>query len=148
MILATTAALLLAASASAQESRLQIGDMAFDALPAQELAQGRCGLFLWARGAQPVFVLFASDAPAQARVRIDGRDHELRRTAFSGESSHGHFERQTFSNGRLTLEADLAFDETRPIRDGAIIERGMLRIAARDGAETVAPVGGMTACKS
>ena len=77
-------ALFACAGAANAQARVRAGDVAFEELPPQALAQGRCGLFLWARGAQPVFMFFASDQPAEAKVRIDGRARALARTAFDG----------------------------------------------------------------
>ena len=89
----------------------------------------------------------AYDQPAQARVRTEGHVRTLARTRFAGEPSYGHFEHQTFSDGQLTLEADIRFDPSRPVTDGAIIREGVLRIEGGDGWSTVMPVGGMVACK-
>lgn len=134
----------IAHAEAAPQSRQTVG---LEALPAQSLESGRCGLFLWLREAQPVFVFVAYDQPAQARIRTGGRTHDLPRTRFAGEPAYGHFERQTFSDGAVTLDLNVRFDPDRPIRDGAVVREGVLRIEGGDGWQIVAPVGGMVACK-
>ncbi len=138
----TFAAAMLAVSgaASAAEQRLET-------LAPQTLEAGQCGLFLWSRSADQSFVVVAYDQPAIARVRLEGRDRQLERTSFAGEPVQGHFESQTFSDGRIKVVIDVQFDPDKPIRDGAIIRNGLLRISATGEAEVVMPVGGMVACK-
>ena len=144
-----------ATSASRDQARavaavgvLEVGNLRFDALAPQPLSSGVCGLFLWARSAQePVLVLAAFSNPTEARVRLRGRERNLRRTAAEGEASFGHFERQTYSDDRLTLVVDVVFDTSGRLRDGAAIERGFIRTRDRGGEEIVIPVGGMVACE-
>jgi hypothetical protein len=72
----------------------------------------------------------------------------LPRTRFEGAVSYGHFERQTFSDGRLTLEVDIRFDDQRNIRDGAIVRDGVVRVQNGRGWQTILPVGGIVACQA
>lgn len=141
-------ACLAPASAQTDSGTVRAGEMWFEALPPQELPDGHCGLFLWARSPEPTFIFVAYDTPASAYVRTNGRDRSLRRTNFSGDRVHGHFERQTYSDDRFTLNVELTFDERRPVRDGAIVQEGVVRVVDRQGWETIMPVGGMVACKA
>lgn len=119
----------------------------FDTLPPQALAPGQCSLYLWAAGdQQPRFIMVAYDNPAQLIARPNGRDRVLPRTAFAGERVSGIFEDQTFSDGDLALRLEITFDESRPMRDGAAVQRGVLRVRDANDWETVIPVGGMAAC--
>lgn len=145
------AAALIGTAVAAPDTRqtLQAGDVRFEALPPQELPRGRCGLFLWARTTSPMLLMTVmGEEDSAARVRTDGSQRSLPRTQFEGTPVHGQFERQTFSDGRLTLEVDLHFDETRPIRDGAIIRDGVVRVVNRAGWKTILPVGGLVACQT
>ena len=137
---------LLTAPAFAQ-AQIEAGDMTIEALPPQDLRAGECGMFLWSRTNTPMLVMVALDDPAEAKVLLNGRTRELRRRSFSGAPTFGHFEQQTFSDGRFSLEVDVDFDDVRTVRDGAIIRGGVLRTADSHGWETVLPVGGMVACK-
>ena len=133
--------------AHADNRVLEAGDVRFEALAPQNLPDGTCGLFLWAKQEEPMFLLMAFDSPAEARVNIDGRERRLRRTDHSGPASFGHFESQTFSDGRLTFSVSLHIDPDRPLQGGAIIDSGALRLTNAEGWETVSPVGGMIACQ-
>jgi len=117
-------------------------------LEPQPLNAGACSMFLWSQSeARPVFVFVALANPAEARVRRNGRDRILRRTAADGQSWHGHFETQTFADELMTIETDLRFSTTRQLRDGAVIEGGVIRVRDREGWETIVPVNGMVACQ-
>jgi hypothetical protein len=129
------------------QSTAEPGEITLEALEPQELPPGRCGLFLWSRDAQPSLVLVAFANPTEARVRTNGRNRYLRRTAFAKELVYGHFERQTFTDGRLTFDVDIAFDPDRQLRSGAVVKSGVIR--SRDGGrwESITPVGGLVACQ-
>lgn len=135
------------AEAQSNSNQVDIGGVRLDALAAQKLAPGRCGLFLWSRTERPVFIMFATEAPAEATVRISGRNRQLARKVTSGERVYGHFERQTFANGQYSLEVELTYDTSRPIQDGAIIKQGVMRTVDKKGFATVLPVGGMIGCQ-
>lgn len=155
---AVLAAGLLAACASAgREERVRSrpetmrgGNVAqFERLAAQSLEPGQCGLFLWAQSSQqPVFIMAAFDDPPQARVRVDGRERILQRTSVEGVSVHGHYEVQTYRSGNVAITVDVTFDNDRRLRDGAVVERGVIRSIGSDGSETIVPVGGMVACEN
>jgi hypothetical protein len=150
-LLLAAAALCTAGAAQADDRRpaVQAGDVRFEALAPQTLPDGRCGLFLWGRSAadQPVFILAAFDDPAEARVRADGDRRSLARVSFGGDPVYGLFEQQRFSDGRLTLDVDVSFDDQRQVTDGAVVKHGVIKLINAEGWETVVPVGGMVACK-
>lgn len=135
------------AEAQNTSNQVDVGVFRLDALQAQKLSPGRCGLFLWSRTERPVFIMFATEAPAEATVRIGGRNRQLARKITSGERVLGHFEKQTFANGQYSLEVELIYDVTRPIQDGAIIKQGVMRTVDKKGFATVMPVGGMIGCQ-
>jgi hypothetical protein len=129
------------------EVSLIAGDLRFDPIESQPLPPGACGMFLWARsGEQPILLVAAFANPAEARVRLSGRNRTLRRSSADGASRYGHFETQAFEDDRLTLEVEVAFDEDRPMTDGVALESGVVRVRDREGWETVIPVGGLIGC--
>ena len=136
-----------AAFANAQANPPEPGEITLDALEPQELQPGRCGLFWWSRDAQQTLVMVAYANPTEARVRTNGRNRYLRRIAFAKELVYGHFERQTFTDGRLTFDVEIVFDAERPLRGGAVVKSGVIR--SRDGTrwESITPVGGLIACQ-
>lgn len=136
-----------AALAQSVSDRINIGAIELQDLPAQTLDNGRCGLFLWSKTERPVFILFATESPARALVRIGNRDQRLDRKQVSGEAVLGHYEKQTFSGGKYSFEVDLTYNRDSKLQDGAVIERGVLRTRDQKGFETILPVGGMIGCK-
>jgi hypothetical protein len=137
-----------AAVAQSNGDRVDVGDFQLDGLPSQELSVGHCGLFLWSKSERPVFIVFASEQPAQATVRLNGKIRALKRTATAGEMVFGQFETQTFAGNGVTFQIDLTFDHAKPIQDGAVIKSGVLRSRNKQGFETLVPVGGMIGCKT
>ncbi len=142
-------ALLLAACLAVlgAQGAARAADLSLQALGAQKLEAGQCGLFLWTRDRDQSLLAVAYDAPAVVRVRIDGRVRELRRSGFAGEPQFGHFETQQFSDGAMRVELEVAFDERRTMSDGAVVGRGIMRVANDGGDASVVPVGGLVACK-
>jgi hypothetical protein len=121
--------------------------LVLQALEPQTLEEGQCGLFLWSLGERPQLVLVAYDRPSGALISSGGRERYLSRTAFGGEQSSGHFERQTFSGSGLTLSVELSWDPTRQVRDGSVVREAQVTLTDRDGWETVVPAGGMSGCQ-
>lgn len=144
------AALSIAGVALAQSvgDRISVGAIELQDLPPQTLAAGRCGLFLWSKTERPVFILYATESPARALVRIGNREHRLDRKQASGEAVLGHYEKQTFAGGKYSFEIDLKYDQEAKLQDGAVIQRGVLRTRDQKGFETILPVGGMIGCKA
>ncbi len=136
-----------AAEAQSVGNRVDAGGIQFEALDAQELKPGQCALFLWSRSERPVFILFAPDNPAKAAARVGGRVVQFDRKSTSGARVLGHFEKQAFASGRYAFEIELAYDQERPVQDGALIDHGVLRSRDKKGNVTVVPVGGMIGCK-
>jgi hypothetical protein len=127
---------------------VRAGELRLEELAPQPLVRGACGMFLWARtGEQSVFVFVAFANPAEAHVRLDGRARVLRRSAAEGPSQHGHFEEQTYADSGLTIETDVQFS-AEPLRNGAVISGGVMRVRDREGWETIVPVTGMVACQT
>ncbi len=116
-------------------------------LKPQTLDVGQCGLFLWSRSEDQAFVAVAYNQPSFVRVRVDGDDRQLERTAFGGEPLSGLFERQTYEGGRVKLRIEIDLNSVRPMRDGAIVSRGAVHVTIQGEQESVVPVGGMIACK-
>ncbi len=135
------------AQAQTTATQVDIGGLRLEALASQKLSPGRCGLFLWSRTQQPVFIMFATETPAEATVKVGGRNRQLTRKSTAGERVFGHFEKQTFANNQYSLEVELTYDLARPVQDGAIIKQGVMRTVDKQGFSTVLPVGGMIGCQ-
>ncbi len=145
------AALALSATTGAWaqgSDQVHAGPISFEALPAQRLERGQCGLFLWAQTTQPVFIVAVYDRPAVAIVNAGGRQRTFSRVGFTGNVVSGVFERQRYESGGLSMEVEVEFDDEQEIRDGAMVKEGVVRVRDREGWETIVPIGGMAACKS
>lgn len=128
---------------------IEAGGLRLETLAPQRMDAGQCGLFLWAQGSQqPAFIFAAFNEPAEARVRPNGRERTLARTAVDGQAYSGVYENQTFTDGRLTVTVEVTFDPNRALRDGAVVDHGVLRLRNEDGWETILPIGGMAACQN
>jgi hypothetical protein len=148
--LLTSLALVLAFGASANADvtpAIDAGAFQLEALEPQQIGKGRCALFLWSRSDQPQFILFVTDKPAEAKIRMAGRDRTIQRSTVSGANAFGHFEHQSFTGAGVAFVLDLTFDAARPVRDGAVVKFGALRARTSDGAEAIVPVGGMIGCE-
>lgn len=130
------------AVANADGFPLEIGS-----LPAQELAVGSCGLFLWTKGAEPQLVFVSDSRSPTARMVLDGEIRTLQRTSAEGAGGYGQFVRQSFTSGETVIA--LGFEpEARPgLVDGAAVPRGALRLTDGEGWDMVLPVAGLIACK-
>ena len=142
-------AVVAAGTAVAQNvgDEVNLGAVTLQGLSAQLLKPGSCGLFLWSKTERPVFILYATENPAQALMKIGGRDRKLARKATSGESLLGHYEKQTFAVDKYSFEVDLKYNRDGKMLDGAMIEQGVMRTRDKSGAETILPVGGMIGCQ-
>lgn len=118
----------------------------FGEAPAQKLDQGECLLALWSRTTPPLRFLVASDRPAQAWVRLNGRDLALPRVSQQGQPAFGHFPEQQFAGQGVTMTVRLEIDATKPLPDGAVVN-GTVDYRNAEGWTTVVAAAGMLACK-
>lgn len=116
------------------------------ALPPQTLAEGTCGLFLWARTAERSMVLYATDTPASARLMIDGQQVDLPRTVAEGTLVFGHHTAQEFAQGPLRVKVSIRPQPNSGITGGAVVRRGMVNFSDGTGPDLVLPVAGLIAC--
>lgn len=116
-----------------------------DAIAPQELQQGECGLFLWARTPDRPFVFFSKQPNNFALMRVDGKDRTFTRTGFDKLLEGRIYGEQVFQSGELTLE--LSFDEVEPIEGGLRVARAAISLSGVEGWRTVAPAAGLASCR-
>jgi hypothetical protein len=114
-------------------------------LPAQELANGQCGLFLWTNASEPRLV-FASLNDGNARMIINGTNLDLARNAAEGQEYYGQFELQSYYGPEMSVTLNMVIEQRSTIVDGAVIPSATLRVTEPNGWETVIPVGGLIGC--
>lgn len=116
-------------------------------LPPQRLAKGDCALFLWERSAAGRRVLMATPAPPRVRVALGGATLDLPLVRADGPTDLGFPTRATYSDGRVSVALDLAFEMRPGLVGGAVVRDGSLALTTADGAEVVSPVAGLLGCR-
>ena len=146
---------LLAACASGVEPAPKAGvrsvevtaaSAATESLPAQTLAPGKCGLFLWTQDEPRRFVLFYEAGAASAKAVLNGQE-----TALAIESQGGDVFAQFMT--RIDFRAPNGVPVSLALEPGDLIEGGrrvpLARMVSQDdeGWETIVPLAGLTACQ-
>jgi hypothetical protein len=121
-------------------------DVPSGGLPAQVLAPGDCGLFLWSQSAPPEFVFFQRAGEADALALVSGSARTVEPMKVGGDVFGQFLTEGTF---RVQGSSELVALSITP---GAFIEGGQRISAGRlvktdaDGWETILPVTGVRAC--
>lgn len=116
-------------------------------LPAQRLAAGQCGLFLWSRTSPPRRVLMASQSPAIARIQVGGATLELPRVAWEGEAVYGHYAMQRYAGSGHELTVRIETDVRTGLTAGAVAPVATIEHRAPGGWDVVIPAAGLIGCQ-
>jgi hypothetical protein len=119
------------------------GQARLEALPAQKLAAGQCGLFLFSRAPEPRFIFFAN-TEASALVKVDGRELHFVQQSETVQPSQERILRFTDEAHGSKIVLALSVAETGTESE---ISSGSLRFMQADGWESVVPVGGAITCE-
>lgn len=114
-------------------------------LPAQTLAVGECGLFVWAARPSKPFILFSKAAELRG-LWHEGVQESLTLITQSGEIAYGQSPENIYlrPNGeRLRL----ALSDPEMIEDGMRYKSGTLTLQTPEGWEKIIPVIGLAACQ-
>jgi len=117
-----------------------------NALPAQELANGACGIFFWSMTSPKHFVFFQKEGANTAEFFFDARAQKLRAEQVTSglEDSYGvNLSYTGPSTEKITVKGVYSevLDGGRRISDAAII------IGKDDGWQEIMPVSGLYACR-
>jgi len=149
LLVLAACALVLTACASGnarKQSASAPAGPAAESLPAQTLAPGACGLFLWTREEPRHFVFFFPVGSAKARAILNGQQTEL-----SVISQGGEVFAQFMTEMKMTTPANLPVSLS--LQPGEQIEGGRRVPSARmislnsEGWEVITPLSGTTACQ-
>lgn len=145
-----TALIGLSACATTNGSEKSAGNetekaVASDRLSAKQLAQGECGLFVFAGDHSRKFVLFSQDNDNYASWWNGEQEERILRLSASGFDEFDQSPIQTFeiSDGSV-LKLEL-FAPTE-VDNGLRYDAGSIKITNGDGWEKVTPVYGVVAC--
>ncbi|MFC4348025.1 hypothetical protein ACFO5Q_09235 [Kordiimonas lipolytica] len=118
----------------------------FSVLPAQSLAAGECGLFLWLKRDDAPLVFFQK-SDGSAVMMIDGVESPMRRMSQKGRIALEYFESQSFETADLALDVTVTPEAKRSLQQGLKLPSGMVSIETADGWSAVLPVIGLIGCK-
>ncbi|MFN7055252.1 hypothetical protein [Hyphomonas sp.] len=133
-----------AAVAARAASPLQ--DVPEAGLPAQRLAPGECGLFLWSMTPPQKFVFFTRAASGRAELWHESRAVTLTQVDAHGDIFGQFLTASDYVSPDAALEVSLTFRPGETLEQGQRVEGGRVVIRGRDGWETVLPVSGISAC--
>ncbi len=115
-------------------------------LPAQTLAAGECGVFLWGQTTPRRFVFFSETTSGEALILVGDEARTLKQTAARGEVIGSFLTESDFRAADDQLTASLVIVPGDQLEDGQRIGSGRLVTRGKDGWETVLPVAGLYAC--
>ncbi|WCL53745.1 hypothetical protein [Gimibacter soli] len=116
-------------------------------LPPQELADGTCGLYLFAREVGRRLVFVSDTTSTDARMQIDGRPAQLTRVSASGTAAGRFFPEMRYEAGGVTVSVSYVPEMNGNLSGGAVIREGRLTFADASGWSYVMPVAGLIACR-
>ena len=116
-------------------------------LPAQELNDGECAIFLWGEQTTRPLVFTQNIQMDWASALIDQRDIKVARTEASEIVIPGFFARQRFQARNVTLDVRLKPEDGRNLYEGIKIPSGIISVRKKDGTENIMSVSGLLGCK-
>ncbi|WP_417450043.1 hypothetical protein [Kordiimonas sp.] len=119
----------------------------FSALPAQTLAKGECGLFLWLKREDAPLVFFQRSGSLAAEMIVDGSLRALTRDAAEGPIGMSFFERQNFVGDDMRVNLRIQVEADRSLQQGLKVPSGMISIDTHEGWSAALPVAGAIGCK-
>lgn len=117
-----------------------------EGLPAQKLAPGECGLFLWGMSAPRRFVFFTEASSGEALILHDGAPQRLVVAEAGGEVFGQFFTESGYTAPGANWTVILTLAPGELLEGGQRVRSGRLVTRGADGWETVLPVTGVRAC--
>lgn len=117
-----------------------------EGLPAQKLAPGECGLFLWGMSAPRRFVFFTEASSGQALILHDNAPQKLTVTEAGGEVFGQFFTETGYTAPGADWTVTLSLTPGELLEGGQRVRSARLVTRGADGWETVLPVTGVRAC--
>lgn len=120
---------------------LPIGGLARQAMPTQG-----CAAYLFSAGKTRALVAVANASPGTLRLALDGSPTDYARGTQSGSAGYGFATTTEYRGGDVSATLDLTIQTRKDLTQGAVVERGTLRID-RPGKDTIVlPVAGLIGC--
>jgi hypothetical protein len=115
-------------------------------LPAQDLAEGECGAFLWAETKPRQFVYFQKQDAAQAQFYSDGQTQTITTqnvTSYLGDA--GQLDLDYIGSSAEKIKIKGVYDEE--IEGGHRISPASIQVQSTDGWQQIIPVSGVFICR-
>ena len=115
----------------------------------QELPTHGCAAYLWRTGEAndaPGVVAMAGADPALLRVMLDGKPHDLARTAQHGDAGFGLATSAEYRGPAVTGLLELNVATRADLSDGATVPQATLTLTRDGGEAIVAPLAGLIGC--
>lgn len=120
---------------------LPIGGLERQSMPAQG-----CAAYLFSAGKTRALVAMASAASGTLRIAVDGKTGDYARETQTGSVGYGLGATTEYRGGDVTATLDLTVQTRKDLSQGAVVDRGTLRID-RPGKDTIVlPVAGLIGC--
>lgn len=139
-------ALLLALAAA--EPPKTVDGLPIGGLPRQTMPAQGCAAYLFSAGKDRVLVAMASAAPGTLRLALDGSVADHARGSQTGSVGYGFAAITEYRGGDVIATLDLAVQTRKDLTQGAVVERGTLRIDRPGKDSIVLPVSGLIGCAS
>lgn len=117
-----------------------------DALPAQRLRSGQCGLFLFEVQPPRNFVVFEDEAARTVQLVHEGAIHTLGVSPQGGSLAPGTEFRRVYLDQDDNRTFILSGDVGEETGSGPRLENVLLEVRELDGTRTVRPLGGVRSC--
>ena len=139
-------ALLLALAADPPAAPQMIDGLPIAALARQSMPTEGCAAYLFNAGKTRVLVAMANATPGTLRLALDGKVADYARGTQTGSIGFGFATTTEYRGGDVTATIDLTVQTRKDLTQGAVVERGTLRID-RPGQDTIVlPVAGLIGC--
>lgn len=115
-------------------------------IPAQQVATGECGLFLWAKREDAPLIFFQR-SNGDALVRVDGQVQSLTRTFLEDQIALQFHRNQQFTVSDMTVRVSITPEETQTLQQGLKIPSGGFSISTESGWSAALPVAGAIGCQ-
>lgn len=115
-------------------------------LPAQELGDNECGLFLWLRR-EDLPLVFFQHSDGRAYMAVDGAVRMLERTIAEESVALQYFRKQVFSAPGLTVSVSVEPETTPSLQQGLKVPKGTISLEVKEGWAAALPVAGLIGCR-
>lgn len=115
-------------------------------LPAQQISNGECGLFLWAKREDRPLVFFQHSS-GNALMRVDGSVLSLTRNRAEDQIALQFHRSQQFDVADLSVTVSITPEETQSLQQGLKLPTGSVLVETASGWSAALPVAGAIGCQ-